>query len=107
MSILKAIKDLNCNRSLEHLPRRLLKLQEESGETAQAYLQLTSLNNPKNKSWEDILEEAVDTAITSLDIALIAAQQIGPIEADVTKVVVMVDKKLKKWEQKEKNGMAT
>lgn len=52
------------------ITRRLLKTLEELGETAEAFLCVTSENNPKGKSWEDVREEAVDTLIMLIDCAL-------------------------------------
>lgn len=54
--------------------RRIIKLSEEVGELSQAYLSLTSSQNRKNMTTEDVLEEAVDCFLVSLDIALRAAK---------------------------------
>lgn len=65
--MLKTIQALNDKKA--DLARRVLKLQEEAGELAEAYLNVTSKHNKKNKSWEDVREEAIDCAIVAIDIA--------------------------------------
>lgn len=68
--IIKMVEDVNPNRSPNNVSRRLLKILEELGESAEAYLGVTSTHNYKNKSWDDLREEAVDTLIVLVDVAL-------------------------------------
>src|ERR1700722_12797574 len=68
--IVDAVEQANPQRSLATLPRRLHKLLEELGEVSEAYLNATSINNGKGKTWADVREEAVDVLIVALDIAL-------------------------------------
>ena len=69
-TIIDLIAEANPNRNYCNLTRRVLKLIEELGEVAEAYLETTSANNRKNKSWADVNEEAADVLIVAIDIAL-------------------------------------
>jgi NTP pyrophosphatase (non-canonical NTP hydrolase) len=64
----EAIRDANPNRSIANLNRRILKLIEEYGEATQAYLNVTSPANAKNKTWADVREELTDCFIVAVDI---------------------------------------
>lgn len=54
----------------ENLYRRFIKLTEEVGEACQAYYSVTSKNNSKNKTWDDVREELSDVIIVAMDILL-------------------------------------
>lgn len=84
------LNDINWN----YLGRRLLKLSEEKGELSQAFLDYTSNSPSRGKTMDDLVEEAVDTAIVALDIALVLAYG----EHDV--VNDMVIKKINKWKNR-------
>ena len=60
----------NPTRCKTNLDRRLIKMLEELGELASAFLSVTSMENAKNKTWADVQEEAVDVLIVGTDIAL-------------------------------------
>lgn len=62
------VKDISNNKDFSVCDRRLIKLIEEMGEVSEAFLNITSSNNLKNKSWEDVREELVDCFIVGLDI---------------------------------------
>jgi hypothetical protein len=64
------VRDVNPGRSSNNLYRRLLKILEELGETSEAYLSVSSPHNYKSKTWLDYREEAVDTLIVLIDVAL-------------------------------------
>lgn len=64
------VRDVNPHRSPDNLTRRLLKILEELGETAEAYLSVSSPHNYKNKTWFDYREEACDTLIVLIDVGL-------------------------------------
>ena len=70
MKILQQIRQANPGRHFSNLARRIIKLGEEKGEVCEAYLNVTSEHNPKQKSWVDVREELVDLMIVSLDCAL-------------------------------------
>ncbi len=98
--ILKMIDEANRGRrNVHNLFRRIGKAGEELGELNEAYLYVTSVQNSKNKTWEDVREEAVDLILMGVDLAL------TPLPIDVGKtpeeieqeVVNMIEKKLKKW----------
>lgn len=64
------VRDVNPHRSPANLYRRLLKILEELGETSEAYLSVSSPHNYKAKTWLDYREEAVDSLIVLIDVAL-------------------------------------
>ena len=68
-AIVRDVAEANPERSQENLPNRILKLIEELGELAQAYLHQGSTNR-KKKTWADVQEEAADVLIIAVDIAL-------------------------------------
>jgi hypothetical protein len=68
--MIEMIRDANPGRNYKNLNRRLMKLFEELGEVSEAYLNVTSGFNGKNKTWDDIREEIVDVLIMTVDIAL-------------------------------------
>ena len=100
--LLQEILEANKDRNYENLPRRILKLGEEFGELSEAYLSVTSNNNSKNKNWRDVMEEAVDCAILSLDIVLTIPPPLLETAAPMDKihmlrVINMFEQKLAKW----------
>ena len=68
--IVDAVEKANPQRTVTNLNRRTHKMLEELGETSEAYLNATSMNNLKKKSWKDVQEEAIDALIVAIDIAL-------------------------------------
>lgn len=88
-------------RTLQNLSRRIHKLTEEMGETAEAYLYVTSINNRKNLTWDDLREEAIDAVVVGLDIALTRF----PIDSGKTseeieqEVIEVIERKLAKWQK--------
>lgn len=69
-NIIRMIRDANPERSPATLFRRMFKLTEEFGEHAEAYLNVTSKNNGKGKTWDDVREEIADSLIVAIDVAL-------------------------------------
>jgi NTP pyrophosphatase (non-canonical NTP hydrolase) len=63
------IKMANPYRDYANLSRRSIKLIEELGEVAEAWLSVTSPSNGKMKTWDDVREEIADCLIVALDIA--------------------------------------
>ena len=70
LSVLDMVAQANPNRCAPSLERRVTKLLEEIGETAQAFLSVTSERNDRRKTWDDVREEAADVLIVAVDIAL-------------------------------------
>ncbi len=68
--IIPAIRDANLTRNNGNLGRRVIKLCEELGEHAEAYLNISSAGNGKGKTWDDVREEAADILIVAVDVAL-------------------------------------
>ncbi len=64
------VREVNPHRTPANLYRRLLKILEELGESSEAYLSVSSPHNYKAKTWLDYREEAVDTLIVLIDVAL-------------------------------------
>lgn len=93
------IFNANLERSTQTLIRRMGKLAEEYGELWEAFLNVTSLNNGKNKTWNDVREEGVDLAIVALDIvATRLPTDAGKTDEEMrAEIVAMVNKKLEKW----------
>ena len=67
--ISQLVRDANPERNSSNLCRRSLKLVEEMGEVAEAFLGITSASNGKQKTWDDVREEVADCLIVALDIA--------------------------------------
>ncbi len=70
VDLVQMVMRANPTRHHNNLVRRLIKILEELGETSEAYLSVSSSANYKGKSWLDVREEAVDTMIVLLDVAL-------------------------------------
>jgi len=68
--ITRLVHDINPGRSRANLGRRALKLLEELGEVSEAWLNVTSGFNGKDKSWDDVREEVADCLVVALDIHL-------------------------------------
>ena len=86
--ILPAIMHANMTRSFGNYGRRLIKLQEELGEHAEGYLNVTSLGNGKGKSWDDVREEAADLLIVAADVAMTPLEE---KDAPASKLVKALD----------------
>lgn len=104
--IFNMIKHANPERHHSTLPRRILKLSEEQGEIAEAYLNVTSEGNGKGKTWGDVREEMVDLLIVDMDCLF--TRMPGEenltdeeIEAVITGLVVT---KLEKWHKNKALG---
>jgi NTP pyrophosphatase (non-canonical NTP hydrolase) len=69
-TIIDLVATANPGRNPSNLHRRVLKLYEELGEVAEAYLNATSTTNGKKKAWADVREEVADVLIVALDIFL-------------------------------------
>jgi len=100
--IIEKVQEANPDRSMKTLDRRILKLQEEAGECAQAYLSISSLLNSKNKTWNDVRTEAIDVIVIALDVALTRFPvDKGEDLAGIRKKVLQVfNRKVKRWVKK-------
>jgi len=89
----------NRERNIGTLIRRIGKLSEENGELWEAYLNVTSLNNGKKKTWEDVREESIDLAIVALDVVATRLPiDEGKTDKEIqTEIVAVIEAKLKKW----------
>lgn len=65
---LEKIERIGGPREVSNLRRRALKLGEELGEVAQAYLAITSKNNYKLLTFLDLREESVDVFVVAADL---------------------------------------
>lgn len=72
MDIFDAVKISNPSRTNKKLWRAIMKISEEAGEVAQAYLSVTSDVNLKKKTWDDVRTEIVDVMFASLDAIVMA-----------------------------------
>jgi NTP pyrophosphatase (non-canonical NTP hydrolase) len=101
--LVSRIHDANPKRNMDIFARRVIKLGEEYGEAAQAYLSISSENNSKNKSWEDVREELVDVLIVAMDLFLhqMPDEKEGGLEAKKEVLTRLVNRKLKKWQKKQ------
>ena len=68
--LIEMVREVNPGRKHSNLNRKLIKVAEEIGEIAEAYLNVTSSFNGKNKTWADVREEIVDVLILAIDISL-------------------------------------
>lgn len=75
--------------------RRVVKLSEETGELAQAFLDVTSATPRRGKTAQDVIEEAVDVSIVALDIALTCGSK--------EQIELMFRKKLDRWAGRMRN----
>ena len=93
------INEANRERSIRTMIRRIGKLGEEYGELWEAYLNVTSLNNGKGKTWDDVREECVDVAIVALDIVAtrLPTDEKRTEEEVKEEIATMLIKKLDKW----------
>ena len=100
------IHKINPARSRKNLARRVIKLSEETGETAEAYLYVTTENSKKDMTWDDIREEALDTAIVGLDIALtrFPTDKDRSSEEIEQEVIDVIERKLAKWQRQLDSG---
>lgn len=102
-----AVYAANPARHVDTLARRVIKIGEEFGELSEAYLNATSANNAKGKTWTEVREEAIDTAIVGIDVALTPqpGETLTPeqIQADVLRVTSI---KLAKWAKGRSTQMA-
>lgn len=91
--IIPAIRDANLTRHSGNLGRRVIKLCEELGEHAEAYLNISSAGNGKGKTWDDVREEAADILIVAVDVALTPNDGENPSVAEtiVTRLVSQHD----------------
>jgi NTP pyrophosphatase (non-canonical NTP hydrolase) len=69
-TIIDLVAAANPTRNMGNLNRRVKKLFEELGEISEAELNATATSTYKNKTWEDVQEEAADVLIVAIDIAL-------------------------------------
>jgi len=105
-NLIKIIQDANPKRAVANLSRRVIKLGEELGETCEAYLYVTTEEPRKELTWEDFREEAIDTAIVGIDLALTKL----PIDEDKTpeeierEVIEVFEQKLNKWRRQLERG---
>ena len=78
--IIQSIRDANLTRNVCNIARRVIKLHEELGEHAEAYLNVTNAGNGKKKCWDDVREEAADLLIVAVDVALTPIHSYDSIE---------------------------
>lgn len=99
MGVIQKILEANRTRSIKNVERRMLKLVEEVGETAEALLGATSANNYKGKSFDDVREELVDCLILVLDILLTPMPDQKKMSDKERREMIhgIVDAKLAKW----------
>ena len=99
--LLHEIAAANPGRHVDTLNRRALKLIEELGEVSEAYLNVTSQQNAKGKTWADVREELVDLLIVVGDCLLTpfpGEEGMSPadLERRITEVTLV---KLAKWKR--------
>lgn len=100
-SFLNSIRDANPKRNFDSMARRIIKIGEELGETNEAYLvSTTKLPTRKTKTYRDIREELIDTAIVALDCALTRMPDESDLSDDeiTDEIMLVLSTKLKKWQ---------
>lgn len=107
--VVRAITNANPDKHYDNLGRRILKLSEELGEASQAYLNVTSPSNGKNKTWGDVREELADTVIVAVDCALTPTPDqvlAGFTRAEVEEAFAAeIETKLAKWARNRATGI--
>jgi NTP pyrophosphatase (non-canonical NTP hydrolase) len=81
--------DQNNGRSDHELAMRTLKVTEEAGEVAAAYIGVHGQNPRKGRShgWADVQEELCDVIVTAaVALASISAEPQGVLDAKLTKI---------------------
>lgn len=91
------VMNANKERNEKDLPRRVIKVGEELGELAEAFLNVSSARNGKGKTWQDVREEACDVAIVALDIALTPTPDEANAYTQYVAVLDIFERKLIKW----------
>lgn len=87
-------------RDLKKLIYRTAKLAEEAGECNGALISVDN-RSYKNLTYMDVLEEALDTWIVSVDIALSDFPEFSGKSREERNDIIfgIIDKKLNKWEK--------
>lgn len=100
--ILEMVQKTNQNRSHKNLIRRILKLSEEMGEVAEAYLNVTSKDNGKEKTWDDVREELVDVLVVVCDVVLTPMPDQEDLTPEEIEEIIqnVLAAKLGKWKRK-------
>lgn len=104
--VIKQILEANITRHFSNFHRRTIKLVEELGELAEAYLNVTSTGNGKGMSYDDVREEAADCVIVAVDLALTPTpdQEDWTTEEVTQAMSDMIAKKLAKWRNNRDTG---
>ena len=100
IDIIKRIKEIGYEgRDLKNLIYRTAKLSEEAGECNGAMISVDK-KSYKNLTYMDVLEEALDTFIVAVDIALSDFPEFtNKTEEEKNDVIFgILNKKLDKWE---------
>lgn len=97
--VFEKIAKSNEARNITEIPRRALKLAEETGEVAQAVVAVTSKKNSKRKTWADVREECADVIIIAIDIALteMPDQEGSTLAGRIKEIKTEIDRKILKW----------
>lgn len=94
MNYIKVIENIKYQRDETVRNRRIIKLMEELGEVSEAFLNVTSPNNRKNKSWNDVREELVDSFIVAIDIHVLKTKVLSlDNHVDLIQVISSYDEK--------------
>lgn len=103
--IAKEIRDLRETRPVEHLPIRTMKLTEEVGEVSAALVSVLT-GSYKKLTYEDVLEEIIDTWIVSTDMMFTQFPGLEDIsDEEREKIIVSImRKKMDKWKTKINEG---
>ena len=103
--VVKEIRDIRSSRNLNDLPLRIAKLCEEAGEASGAVVSVLT-NSYKNLTYEDIIEEVIDTWIVATDAMFAPIPGTEHLTDDEREkfIVSIMNKKIKKWKKKIQSG---
>lgn len=103
--IFNEIKNIREQRNLEDLPLRVMKLNEEAGEASGAVVSVLT-NSYKGLTWEDVIEEIIDTWIVSSDamFAPIPGTEHMTMDERCEYISGIMSKKMTKWKNKIAEG---
>lgn len=108
LDILGVIRAVDSQREFRNIWRRLMKLGEEYGEALQAYLAITSDNNYKKLTPEDLREELIDVVIVALDLLChrLPGEEHLTDEQLNDRIRAVFERKIEKWKRLRKNAEA-
>lgn len=104
LNYVDVIADMRLRRPVADLPLRILKLNEEAGESSGAIVSVVT-DSYKKLTYEDVIEEIIDTWIVATDAMLyeIPGTEHMTTEERNDYISNIIEIKLNKWKEKMNN----